>query len=253
MSGGFSNKPKILKGAFVEYGLSIPPLFVVFQFNPEQLSRSRNLSISAQGQTPSPTAAPATGSAPSGAQSAPQAAQAITANPLRALHQQLDDLTDIRERQIVVVNEETISFEIKLDATDKLNEGDVITSQFGLAPQLSTLELMVHPKSESLLGQALTLLGGGGDSFSFTRSDKPPIILFIWGRKRVMPVNINSMQITETEFSTDLNPVRATVAVNLTVIEGKNLAYQYTKAMKEVMSVLNLANMGSITDVIIPG
>ncbi len=250
MSGGFSNKPKILKGAFVEYGLSIPPLFVVFQFNPEQLSRSRNLSISAQGQTP-PPASP--GTAAPGAQAAAPVAQPLTANPLRALHQELDDLTEIRERQIVVVNEETISFEIKLDATDKLDEGDVITSQFGLAPQLSTLELMVHPKSESLLGQALSLLGGGGDSFSFTRSDKPPLILFIWGRKRVMPVNINSMQITETEFSTDLNPVRATVAVNLTVIEGKNLAYQYTKAMKEVMSVLNLANLGSITDVIIPG
>lgn len=36
MSGGFKNKPKILSGAFVEYGLSIPPLIVVFQFNPAQ-------------------------------------------------------------------------------------------------------------------------------------------------------------------------------------------------------------------------
>lgn len=253
MSGGFSNKPKILKGAFVEYGLSIPPLFVVFQFNPEQLSRSRNLSISAQGQTPAPAAAPAAGGSPGNALAAPQPAPATTSNPLRDLHKELDDLTEIRKRQIVVVNEETINFEIKLDATDKLNEGDVITGQFGLAPQLSTLELMVHPKSESVLVEALSLLSGGSDTFSFTQSEKPPMILFIWGRKRVMPVNINSMQITETEFSTDLNPVRATVALNLTVIEGKNLAYKYTKAMKEVMSVLNLANLGSITDVIIPG
>ncbi len=42
---GFSNKPKILRGAFIEYGLSIPPLFVVFQFNPVQLSRSRSVSF----------------------------------------------------------------------------------------------------------------------------------------------------------------------------------------------------------------
>ena len=34
------------------------------------------------------------------------------------------------------------------------------------------------------------------------------------------------MNITETEFSTDLNPVRATVAVSLTVIEGKSLPYR---------------------------
>ena len=38
MPGGFKNKPKILRGAFVEFGLSIPPLFVVFQFNPVHLT-----------------------------------------------------------------------------------------------------------------------------------------------------------------------------------------------------------------------
>jgi hypothetical protein len=61
------------------------------------------------------------------------------------------------------------------------------------------------------------------------------------------------MNITETEFSTDLNPIRATVAVNVTVIEGKSLPYMYTKAMKEAMSVLNLANITDIANVIIPG
>ena len=44
------------------------------------------------------------------------------------------------------------------------------------------------------------------------------------------------MNITETEFSTDLNPVRATVAVSLTVIEGKSVPYLYSKAMVEAMS-----------------
>ncbi len=49
---GFTNKPKILRGAFVEYGLSIPPLFVVFKFNPEQLTRIRSLTISNLGRLP---------------------------------------------------------------------------------------------------------------------------------------------------------------------------------------------------------
>jgi hypothetical protein len=62
------------------------------------------------------------------------------------------------------------------------------------------------------------------------------MILFIWGRKRVLPVNINSMTITETEFKTNLEPIRATVAVDLTVIEGPNAAYMYTKGLKEVMA-----------------
>ncbi len=79
------------------------------------------------------------------------------------------------------------------------------------------------------------------------------MILFIWGRKRVLPVNINSMNITETEFSANLNPIRATVAVNLTVIEGGGQPYTYTKAMKEAMSAINLANIIDIVNVVIPG
>jgi len=230
MSGGFSNKPKILRGAFIEYGLSLPPLFVVFQFNPVQLTRNRSLTYTA-----------------------PAASGSTQQETLRQLHQRHDDLIALREAQTVTVGEETIGFDIRLDATDKLNDGDLITGQFGISPQLSTLELMVHPKGESLLAQALGSLLGQSNGFSFTRSDKPPLVLFIWGRKKVLPVNINSMNITETEFSTDLNPVRATVAVNLTVIEGKSLPFMYSKAMKEVMSVLNLANIADIANVMIPG
>jgi hypothetical protein len=228
---GFSNKPKILRGAFVEYGLSIPPLFVVFQFNPEKLTRNRSLSYAAS----------------SSAQTSGQAGS------LRDVHKRYDNLTDLQDAQVVTVQEEVIGFEIRLDATDKLNEGDAITEQFGIAPQLSTLELMVHPKDESLLGQALGSLLGSPGGFSFTRKPNPPLILFIWGRKRVLPVNITSLNITEILYSTDLNPIRATAAVNLTVIEGGGLPYMYTKAMKEVMSVLNLANITDIANVVIPG
>jgi hypothetical protein len=239
---GFSNKPKILRGAFVEYGLSIPPLFVVFQFNPVQLSRSRNQSFSVPGSVQQEEY-----------EAARQAGRSAQYVSLRDYHQRFDDLDEIRDAQQVRIQEESINFEIRLDATDDLNDGDAITQQFGISPQLSTLELMVHPKEESLLGQALGSLLGSPGGFSFTRKENPPLILFIWGRKRVLPVNISSLSITESEFSTDLNPIRAMVSVNLTVIEGKNLAYMYTKAMKEVMSVLNLANIADIADVVIPG
>lgn len=215
---GFPNKPRILRGAFVEHGISVPPLFVVFQFNPIQLTRNRSL-----------TYAPPSGGPAS----------------LRDFHKISDDLDEIRDEQIVTVQEETIGFEIRLDASDKLDEGDPITEQFGISPQLSTLELMVHPKNESLIGQA------GG--YSFTRKPNPPLVLFIWGRKRVLPVNINSLNITETLYSADLNPTRATVSVSLTVIEGKSIPYMYSKARKEAMSELNLTNITDIANVVIPG
>ena len=68
---GFTNKPKILRGAFVEYGLSIPPLFVVFQFNPVQLTRNRGLTYAA----------------PSSAQTGGRTSS------LRDFHKRYDDLT----------------------------------------------------------------------------------------------------------------------------------------------------------------
>jgi hypothetical protein len=232
MPDGFPNKPKILRGAFVEYGFSIPPLLVVFQFNPVQLTRNRSLTFAAEssGQTRGQP------------------------DSLREFHgrQVYDDLAKLQKDQQVHVQEEVIGFEIRLDATDKLDEGDTITEQFGIAPQLATLELMVHPKEESLLGQAIGTLLGSPGGFSFTKKPNPPLILFIWGRKRVLPVNINSLNITETVYSADLNPIRATVAVNLTVIEGKSQPYMYTKAMKEAMSVLNLVNITHIANVVIP-
>jgi len=227
MPDGFPNKPKILRGAFVEFGLSLPPLIVVFQFNPLQLTRQRSLSYAV-----------------------PSLSQRRTP---RKFHSQVSDLLDLQKLQLVTVQEQTISFDIRLDATDKLNDRDAITQQFGIAPQLSTLELMVYPKDESLLGQVVSALLGAPEGFSFTRGANPPLILFIWGRKRVLPVNMNSMNITETEFSNDLNPIRATVAVNLTVIEGKNVPYMYSKAMIDAMSVLNLANITDIANVVIPG
>jgi hypothetical protein len=232
MPSGFSNKPKILRGAFVEFGISLPPLIVVFQFNPLTISRTRTASVD-QPRTPRKR----------GAQNISLLEQVST-----------DSLTNVRGKQVIKVNEETLSFDIRLDATDKLDEGDGLTEEFGISPQLSTLELMMVPKGQGLLGAAASmLLGAAGAKFSFVDDAKnPPVILFIWGRKKVMPVNITSMQIKEEEFSYELNPTRATVSVSLQVIEGPNAPFLYTKALKEVMSLTNLANIGDIANTIVP-
>ena len=226
-----SNQPRIQRGAFVEYGLSIPPLVVVFQFNPVQLTRNRSLTYAANNS----------------------AQTKGKANSLRDFHKKYDDLNKLQKDQIVNVDEEVIGFEIRLDAFDKLDEGDTITEEFGIAPQLSTLELMVHPKNETVMGQDLGPLLGSPEGFSFTGKPNPPLVLFIWGRKRVLPVNITSLNITEVLYSPKLNPIRATATVSLTVIEGQSGPYMYSKAMKEAMSMLNLANLTDVANVVIPG
>jgi hypothetical protein len=233
---GFTNNPKILRGAFVEFGISLPPLIVVFQFNPATISRSRSAWVD------NPSSYEST-----------EPAQNID-----FLKTVVDtsgkSLIQFRNNQTIRVQQETINFDIRLDATDKLNDGDTITEQFGIAPKLSTLELMMLPKGQSLLGGAVAaLLGGKAKSFMFQDDGRqPPIILFVWGRKKILPVTITNMNIREEEFSTDLNPTRATVSVSLEVIEGPNLPFLYTKALREAMSVLNLANITEVANTVVP-
>src|ERR1700730_14066202 len=143
-SGGFGNQARILRGAFVEFGISLPPLLVVFQFNPLLISRSRSTTV-----TPPPT--------PAGSQPTQNLGfiQQLSAGGPNAL------LPFRPPGQTITVSQETLGFDIRLDATDKLNDGDGITEQFGIAPQLSTLELMMLPKNQSLIGGAISALLGG--------------------------------------------------------------------------------------------
>lgn len=250
-------RPKTLRGAFVEYGISVPPLFVVFQFNPEELTRSRTLSFSAPGEQVICTP-------PEGETEESKERRVVRQQQsLREFHNQdfrddagknREDLLAIQELQQVAVQEESISFDVRLDASDDLADGNAIATALGIAPRLATLELMTHPKGDSLLGAAADLLlGKAGASFSFTKKPNPPIVLFIWGLANVLPVNISSLSITETEFSRWLMPTRATVSVSLTVIEGKSIPYMYSTAIKEVSSVLNLANIAEVANVVVPG
>jgi len=233
---GFTNQPKILRGAFVEYGISLPPLIVVFQFNPATISRSRSAWVDVTDTI-----------------RAAEPGQNLSL--LQSLSSGLDlSPIDFRNGQTIRVQQESINFDIRLDATDKLNDGDTITEQFGIAPRLSTLEAMMLPKGQSLLNAAAAaLLGGSANKVLFQDKDRePPVILFIWGRKKILPVNITNMSIREEEFSTDLNPTRATVSVSLDVIEGPNVPFLYTKAMREVMSLLNLANIAEVANTMVP-
>ncbi len=220
----FPIRPKLLRGAFIEYGLSLPPLIFAFQFNPETLSRGR-------------TASNIPGSEGGGAGSA---------------EDECRDRSESQERSALArasVSTESIELTLHLDATDDLNEGDGLTQQFGIGPQLSVLELMIYPKTDQLFGFPIGNLLGGEDQFGAARAKAIPILLFIWGRKRVLPVVMTSMQITEQEYFPDLNPKRADVAVRLQVLEGFNPPYLYSHAWRIALGAMNLANIGDVADV----
>jgi hypothetical protein len=219
----FPHSQKLLRGAFVEYGFSLPPLLFFFQFNPETLTRSRTATFAARG---------AGGTSSDGGS--------------------CRDNSEAQDRSCLAqvnVSEETIGLTLQLDATDDLDSGNSITRVFGVGPQLSVLELMIYPKTSQLLGVPLGNLLGTTDQFGAAQAKVVPILLFIWGRKRVQPVVMTSLQITEQEYFPNLNPKRASVAVQLKVLEGFNPPYLYTHAMRIALASSNLGHFKDILSV----
>lgn len=203
-----------LKGAFLKYGsgpLSRPSV-ILFQFNPPTVSRTPT---KAQKDTP-----------PGGAE---------TGDP----------------NQVPAAPTETLSFNLRLDATDQLAARNPIAIANGILPAISSLELLMYPVSPA--GAMLSVPGRG--SAHTTPPKALPIVLFFWGPQRMLPVNITSLTINELEYDRLLNPIRAEITVNLQVVtppalgQGSLLmknAYEYTQSIKEVMAALNVANSAAL-------
>lgn len=229
----------LLRGALIEYGSDVLgpiPNVVVFQFNPEQISRTLNIA-----------------SSHSGADS-PETAR----------------LTEARTTSGPPV--ETFSITSHFSAADDLGKNNALSAiprVFGVGPQLAALEKMVY-SSAGLLSAAIgaaidavgDALGLGGDDEGATRAtprEAAPKILFFWGPSRVLPVEIRSMSITEQKFDALLNPVQAQVEIglavaNITPDSDDKLGFgalTYTQTVKEAQALLNLVkSVELIVDVV---
>lgn len=115
-----------------------------------------------------------------------------------------------------------------------------------------------------LLGEALDKIGdalgfGGSDDVAKQPipREKYPRILFIWGKTRILPVLIESMSITEQQYDSSLNPIQAEVALTLAIASnpedkvGKG-ALKYSNIAKEAQAIVNLANTVELAIDLIP-
>lgn len=114
---------------------------------------------------------------------------------------------------------QTITVEIEIDATDQLQAGGPVATQLGALPQISALELLVYP-SLAQINQVQSQLASGVMEVSPLTA---PRTLFVWGEKRVLPVRINSYEITEEIFDSRLNPIRATMTIAMRVLTYSDL------------------------------
>ncbi|MEA2721382.1 MAG: hypothetical protein QOJ39_3246 [Candidatus Eremiobacteraeota bacterium] len=205
----------VLKGAFVNFGaglLGVLPNIVVFQFNPERMTRTPRM-------VQPPAQKPGEGKTN---------AQQVPAEP-----------------------SESLSFTLRIDATDALAQGNPLAAASGVLPTISALELLMVPKSSLTIDLAAL---AGSSSTSKTPPLSLPMVLFVWGPYRIVPVTITTLSIIETAYDQLLNPIRAEINVALQILTPSQLAgqtlaigaYTYSQGVKEAMAALNLANAVSI-------
>jgi hypothetical protein len=223
----YSRSPKLLKGALIEFSsrfIGPIPNIIIFQYNPETLSRSLD-----------PWKPP--------------------------------EDTDEKQHTKKVENStaqpfdpgETFTLNLELDAADALEVPELhpMAVISGVADRIAAMEMLLYPDKKGN-----DLLGAIGDVLSLTSEDEPeprysvPIVLFVWGPGRIVPVRLTTFSVDEQAFSTILYPIRAKVSIGLSVLSPHDLkthpntiakeiaitSYEFTFAQKNVLASANMAN-----------
>lgn len=196
------------RAALVEYSLSLPPNAILFDLNPESVTRTRTVMVNQSQGTGNPGGYDFVSPTETD-----RASQGVTAQP------------------------ESISVEVLLDATERMEHGDAIATTLGVEPELAMLRTLCEPKAQGP-GGVQVLAGLGLDSArGFKRSKTAPVLLFVWGT-HVLPVFLTSVSIVEQAFLPSLVPYRAKATLQMQQIESDNPFYTIEKARQVVSSAL---------------
>jgi hypothetical protein len=242
----YSRSPKLLKGALIEFSerfIGPIPNVIIFQYNPESMTRSLEVWSPGNGG----------GGETSGSDAS------HTAQPMDP--------------------PETFSLALELDATDALEKPETHPVAFisGVADRIAAMEMLLYPQGDSLLGGLLgsvtgslsvgaSVGSGGGISGSLSGAagggvqpvprGTVPVVLFVWGPGRIVPVRLTSFSVEEQAYSPLLYPIRAKVTIGLKILTPKDFpqchrkfsedmaiaAFNFTRKQKEVLAAANMAN-----------
>jgi hypothetical protein len=94
-------------------------------------------------------------------------------------------------------------------------------SSAGIHHLLAALEMLLYPRSDQVRTNQRLLDDGqievGGGVYD------APLTLFVWGKNRVLPVQITGIDVTELFFDPDLNPVHAEVNIAMKALSYSDL------------------------------
>ncbi|HEY8209182.1 MAG TPA: hypothetical protein VIG99_16950 [Myxococcaceae bacterium] len=137
---------------------------------------------------------------------------------------------------------ETLKLDVEIDAAD---QGGLVAVT-GIYPQLSSLEMLIYPKTAQVIVNSVLLAVGTIEVVP----PAGPLTLLVWGLRRVVPVRITELSITEEAYDARLNPVRAKVSLGLRVLSYSDLSITHPgyglflahQAVKETMATLGRSN-----------
>ena len=118
---------------------------------------------------------------------------------------------------------ETFKLEADIDATDQLEfpEQNPNAGQYGIQPQLALLESLVYPTASQLASVDAQASSGTLEIAPMLA----PLVLFVWGKNRIVPVKVSDFSITEEAFDAALNPIRAKLSLGLRVMSSDDLGF----------------------------
>lgn len=110
---------------------------------------------------------------------------------------------------------ESFTLTLEVDATDDLEDNNPAAVESGIAGRLAALKKLTLP-SEG--GNGELIQNAQATASEYATRPTVPVLLFVWGPGRILPVRITSFSVEETLFSPDLFPIQATVSLGLEVL-----------------------------------
>ena len=139
---------------------------------------------------------------------------------------------------------ETITLKAEFDGDDVAMDGNPVTPLVGVRASLAALELLLYARDQQ---SQFSILAGPSGSQNVP-PDVLPLVLFVWGPGRVLPVRLTALTIREQEFDRLLNPIRAEVDLTLEILkrlprdDPARGVYDYTEKQMRIVARLQLIN-----------
>lgn len=113
---------------------------------------------------------------------------------------------------------ESFTLTLEIDATDALEDSEPAAVEAGIAGPLAALKKLTLPSEGGNGELARNRRAAPGTASEHATRPTVPVLLFVWGPGRILPVRITSFSVEETLFSPSLFPIQATVSLGLEVL-----------------------------------